>query len=89
MREIAAPYPFVRTVRGKGLMIGIVLDREPKTLAGLILKKRLVVLTAGETVVRLLPPLVITRAEADEALAIIAEALAEYAASLTSDESEK
>ncbi len=89
LREIAAPYPFVRTVRGKGLMIGIVLDREPKTLAGLILKKRLVVLTAGETVVRLLPPLVITRAEADEALAVIAEALAEYAAVLKSDESEK
>jgi len=47
------------------------------------------VLTAGETVVRLLPPLVISRAEADEALAVIAEALAEYAAVLKSDESEK
>ncbi len=63
-------------------MIGIVLDRAPQELAGLILKKKLVVLTAGENVVRLLPPLVITRAEADEALDTIAQALAEYAAGL-------
>ncbi len=82
LREITAPYAFVRSVRGKGLMIGIVLDRAPQELAGLILKKKLVVLTAGENVVRLLPPLVITRAEADEALDTIAQALAEYAAGL-------
>ncbi|MBQ4106052.1 MAG: aspartate aminotransferase family protein [Lentisphaeria bacterium] len=82
LREITAPYAFVRAVRGKGLMIGIVLDRAPQELAGLILKKKLVVLTAGENVVRLLPPLVITRAEADEALDTIAQALAEYAAGL-------
>ncbi|MBO5763601.1 MAG: acetylornithine transaminase, partial [Lentisphaeria bacterium] len=77
--EITRDYPYVQGVRGKGLMIGIVLDRPAGALAGILLKKQLVVLTAGETVLRLLPPLVITRAEADEALTIIAEGLQEYA----------
>ena len=75
--EIGKPYSFVKTVRGMGLMIGVVLDREAATLAGILLKHNLVVLTAGETVLRLLPPLTITRADADEALEKIAAGLAE------------
>ena len=60
-----------------GLMIGVVLDREAATLAGLCLKQNLVVLTAGETVLRLLPRLNLTRAEADEGIARISAALEE------------
>ena len=77
LAEIGKPYSFVKTVRGMGLMIGVVLDREAATLAGNLLKHNLVVLTAGETVLRLLPPLTITRADADEALEKIAAGLAE------------
>ncbi len=77
LAEIGKPYSFVKTVRGMGLMIGVVLDREAATLAGILLKHNLVVLTAGETVLRLLPPLTITRADADEALEKIAAGLAE------------
>ena len=69
--------PYVDTVRGMGLMIGVALDREAATLAGLLLKRNLVVLTAGETVLRLLPPLVITREEADLGLERIAAGLEE------------
>ena len=77
LAEIGRSYSFVKTVRGMGLMIGVVLDREAATLAGILLKHNLVVLTAGETVLRLLPPLTITRADADEALEKIAAGLAE------------
>lgn len=70
--ELGKKYPFVKGVRGMGLMIGVVLDREAATLAGLCLKRNLVVLTAGETVLRLLPPLNLTRAEADEGIGKIA-----------------
>ena len=77
LAEIGKPYSFVKTVRGMGLMIGVVLDREAATLAGILLKHNLVVLTAGETVLRLLPPLTITRADDDEALEKIAAGLAE------------
>ena len=83
MRElsrISEKYAFVQTVRGKGLMIGVVLDRPAGALQKILLDKHLVTLTAGETVLRLLPPLVITRAEADQAIKLIAEGLAEFAA---------
>ena len=75
----AEKYDFVQTVRGKGLMIGLVLDRPAGPLAGILMKKQLIVLTAGETVLRLLPPLTITRADADIAIAKIGEALEEFA----------
>ena len=77
LAEIGRKYSFVKGVRGMGLMIGIVLDREAATLAGLCLKQNLVVLTAGETVLRLLPRLNLTRAEADEGIARISAALEE------------
>ncbi len=77
LSEIGKKYPFVKQVRGMGLMIGVVLDREAATLAGLCLKRQLVVLTAGETVLRLLPPLNLTRAEAEEGVRKIGEALEE------------
>ena len=80
--ELGKKYPFVKGVRGMGLMIGVVLDREAATLAGLCLKRNLVVLTAGETVLRLLPPLNLTRAEADEGIGKIAAALEELNAAI-------
>ena len=80
--ELGKKYPFVKGVRGMGLMIGVVLDREAATLAGLCLKRNLVVLTAGETVLRLLPPLTLTRAEADEGIGKIAAALEELNAAI-------
>ena len=77
LAELGKKYSFVKEVRGMGLMIGVVLNREAATLAGLLLKRNLVVLTAGETVLRLLPPLVITREEADLGLERIADGLEE------------
>lgn len=79
LAEIAAPYPFVKCVRGLGLMLGVVLDRPAGPLSSILLKKHLITLTAGETVLRLVPPLIITREEADQAVAIIAEGLREFA----------
>ena len=86
LREITAKYDFVKEVRGRGLMIGIVLDHPAGALSALLLEKDLVTLTAGETVLRLLPPLVITREEADAGLNIIEAGLAEYAKTLKDGE---
>ena len=68
LTEVGKKYKCVQTVRGKGLMIGVVLDRPATELHGLLLKENLVTLTAGETVLRLLPPLVITKEDADYAI---------------------
>ena len=68
LAEVGKKYNCVQCVRGKGLMIGVVLDRPATELHGLLLKENLVTLTAGETVLRLLPPLVITKEDADYAI---------------------
>lgn len=85
MRELgklAGKYKFIKAVRGRGLMIGVVLDRPAGPLSAAILKHNLITLTAGETVLRLLPPLNITREEADLALERIAAGMTDFAASL-------
>ena len=85
MRELgklAREYKFIKSVRGRGLMIGLVLDRPAGALSAAILKHKLITLTAGETVLRLLPPLNITRDEANLALERIAAGLADYAVTI-------
>ena len=79
LAEFAKQYDFVKGVRGRGLMIGLVLDRPAGPLSAILMQKKLVTLTAGETVLRLLPPLTVTKADADTAIARIAEALEEFA----------
>ena len=82
LSAMTAQYSFVQGVRGKGLMLGIVLDRSGADLKAKLQDNGLIALTAGETVVRFLPPLNLSREIADEALNIIEKTLAEYAASL-------
>jgi predicted acetylornithine/succinylornithine family transaminase len=77
LAKFAKKYSCVKEVRGKGLLIGVVLDRPANDLKKIAGSKGLLVLTAGETVLRLLPPLNVSRQEADEALHILDESLKE------------
>lgn len=61
--------------RGMGLMIGIKVKCDPKLVQKEAIKKGLLVLTAGKDVVRLLPPLVITKEELKIGIDIILEIL--------------
>ncbi len=63
----------VRAVRGKGLMIGIELDRPCTELVGRAIDKRLLINVTLDRVIRLLPPLVVD----DEELDIIVNTLRE------------
>ncbi|MBP3311471.1 MAG: aspartate aminotransferase family protein [Butyricicoccus sp.] len=64
----------IQGVRGKGLMLGIIVDADARAeLVAKCLEKGLLVLTAGTQAIRLLPPLTITYEEMDEALAILKE----------------
>jgi acetylornithine/N-succinyldiaminopimelate aminotransferase len=60
--------PIVKEVRGRGLMIGVAVSVPPDDVKHAALDAGLLVLTAGEDVVRLLPPLVITDEEIDKGL---------------------
>ena len=77
-REIEAmDSPAVAGTRGMGLMIGITLNEgyNNKELAAKLIDAGLLVLTAGQNVIRLLPPLVITKEELDKGLAIMRQVL--------------
>jgi predicted acetylornithine/succinylornithine family transaminase len=76
LRAIAAKYPFVKEVRGAGLMWGLELDRDAGTVVPAALERGLIINRTAQTVIRLLPPLVITEAEAQEALGRLDAALA-------------
>jgi acetylornithine/LysW-gamma-L-lysine aminotransferase len=67
--------PAVREVRGMGLMVGIQLrGRVQPCLEGL-LERGVLALPAGRTVLRLLPPLVISREELDVVLSALQQVL--------------
>ena len=63
--------PGVVEVRGRGLLLAAVLDREAGPVVDACRDRGLLVLTAGPDVLRLLPPLVVTEAEVDEALGVV------------------
>lgn len=65
----------VKSIRGKGMMIGIQVDGNPKELLHDAADAGLLVLTAGKDVIRLLPPLTITNYELDRGLEILAKVL--------------
>jgi acetylornithine/N-succinyldiaminopimelate aminotransferase len=69
--------PAVSGTRGLGLMIGITLHDGyvNKDLAAQMIDSGLLVLTAGQNVIRLLPPLTISYEELDKGIAILAQVL--------------
>lgn len=67
----------VTEIRQVGLMVGIQCDQDVSKVVPALLEKGLLVLNAGETVIRLLPPLTATQMEIDQAVTLIAETLKE------------
>lgn len=59
-------HPHVKAIRGKGYMIGIELDRPANDMRVLGLENQVLFNITAETVVRLLPPLIISEEEIDE-----------------------
>jgi acetylornithine/succinyldiaminopimelate/putrescine aminotransferase len=68
LHAMAAAHPIVKDVRGAGLIWGLDLKRDATPVVPAALSRRVVVNRTAETVVRLLPPLVITSDEIDEGL---------------------
>ncbi len=72
---IAAKHKIVKDVRGSGLMWGVELNRDAAAVVPAGLAQGVIVNRTAETVVRLLPPLTITEAEANEGLGRLDSAL--------------
>jgi predicted acetylornithine/succinylornithine family transaminase len=75
LRAIASRHPAVREVRGAGLIWGLDLDRPALPVVTAALELGLLVNRTSDTVVRLLPPYVISEGEADQACALLERAL--------------
>jgi predicted acetylornithine/succinylornithine family transaminase len=72
LREVARRTPAIRVVRGKGLLVGMELDRPAGPVVAACRDQGLLVLTAGDTVLRMTPPLVVQEADVDRAVDIVA-----------------
>ncbi len=80
LREFQKKFPgLVKEVRGFGLMQGMELNREGDTLVSAIRDRGVLVNCTNQTVLRLLPPLIVTKEHIDEAAGIMGGVLAETA----------
>jgi 4-aminobutyrate aminotransferase len=79
LRGLQERHPAVVDVRGRGLMIGVELtDGETaKAVEQASFRRGLITLTCGPSSLRLAPPLVITDAQVDTALALLGDTLSE------------
>ena len=74
LRAIGSPR--IREIRGLGLMIGIELKDKAGPVAQALMQEGVLALLAGTTVLRFLPPLVITREQVDRVVDALAKVLA-------------
>jgi len=92
LRGLAAKHPLIGDVRGKGLMIGLELvkDRQTKERAPderdavvqAMFRRGVLLLGAGKNAIRFCPPLVVTKAQVDDVIRLLDEALEEVAAGM-------
>ena len=68
-------YDKLLEVRGKGMMLGLVVDGEAKDIVEALKGQGLLALTAGKNVVRFLPPLTLGEDDLEDAVDMISDAL--------------
>ncbi len=77
LEKMAAEFPLqLKSITGRGYMIGLVLHGEPPPLITALREAALLVVAAGTSTVRLLPPLIATKEQLDRATAIVRSVLA-------------
>ena len=70
--KLKVKYPkIIKEVRGKGLLIGLCLHKDQTKFIEKLIENKLLTVKAAENVVRLLPPLNVTKQEINLGLKII------------------
>ena len=77
LRELANRVTCVMQVRGKGLFVGIELDRPAKEVVDTCRQRGVMLNGTHETVVRMAPPLVVSRDQLDEGIGVLGQVLSE------------
>jgi acetylornithine/N-succinyldiaminopimelate aminotransferase len=75
-RNVLTARAVVRDIRGKGLMIGIELTKPCGDIVAKALERGVLINCTADTVVRLVPPLVIPKADLDTVIALLSELIA-------------
>ena len=78
IKENTKSLNIVKEIRGKGLMIGIELNKKNINIVEACLEKKLILNLTSENVVRLLPPLITKKREADLIVKKLCEVLGNY-----------
>ncbi len=71
LADLQKQFPFIREVRGQGLMIGVELSFPAKQIVLEAIEQGLLINCTHETVLRFLPPYIVTEKEIDRAVAIL------------------
>ncbi len=72
LRELQASGAPIREVRGRGLMVGVELTQPiARAVFQKALERRLILNAIGETILRIVPPLIITESDVDEAIEVL------------------
>lgn len=74
---LVSKYDFIETRRGVGLMQGLVFTKPAGDIITRALQNGLILINAGANIIRLVPPLIITRDHIDEMMAILEKSLNE------------
>ncbi len=75
LRKLAQKHVCIQTVRGVGLMVGAVLNIPAKPVEAKLRENGLLCIATGDHVLRFVPPLVVSPAQIDQALAILDKSL--------------
>lgn len=78
LQQQLADEPHVRAVRGKGLMIGIEMDKPCREILHVGLKHGVLFSITADQVIRMLPPYILSDQEADEIVSRIVRCIHEY-----------
>jgi acetylornithine/N-succinyldiaminopimelate aminotransferase len=82
LKKVVDTYSFVRAVRGKGLLLGLVIDRPAKDLETILTRRGLLTVCTAGNVIRMLPPLTLTAGQVKQAVKIIDKACQEWQGAL-------
>jgi acetylornithine aminotransferase len=82
LSELKDRHHIIRDVRGLGLLQALEVEIEAKTVVSSCLKRGFLVNAAGEHVLRLMPPLIISQPEIDRLLEVLSQIFDRHAAQL-------
>ena len=73
LEEIKKKFPFVKEVRGKGLILGVELKIDGSSMVKEMLKRKILINCTMGNVLRFLPPLIVTKEEVDRVVKTLGE----------------